>query len=48
MAEMGIAFRASDFRTIHSQGAIGFLDYFFFGDRFGETGPAASAIEFIE
>ena len=48
MAEMGIAFRAADFGPIHSQGAIGFLEDFFFGDRFGETGPAASAIEFIE
>ena len=48
MAEMGIAFRAADFGPIHSQGAIRFLEDFFFRDRFGETGPAASAIEFIE
>jgi len=48
MAEMGIAFRAADFGPIHSQGAIGFLDHFFFCDRFGEAGPAAPAIEFIE
>ena len=45
---MGIAFRAADFGPIHSHGAIGFLDDLFFGDRFGETGPAASAIEFVE
>ena len=48
VAEMGIAFRAADFGPIHSHGAIGFLDDLFFGDRFGETGPAASAIEFVE
>ena len=48
MAEMGIAFRAANFGTVHSQGAIGFLNDFFFGDRFGETGPAATAVELIE
>ena len=45
---MGIAFRAANFGTIHSQGAIGFLDDLFSRDRFGEAGPAAAAIEFIE
>src|SRR5439155_11592011 len=48
MAEMGIASRSADFGPIHSQGAIGFLDDFFFRDWFGETRPAAAAVEFIE
>ena len=48
MPEMGIAFCAANFGPIHSQGVIGFLENLFFCDRFGETWPAAPAIEFIK
>src|SRR2546421_10050546 len=48
MTEMGIAFAAADFGAFHSERAIRFFGHIFFFNRFGETGPAAAAIEFIE
>src|SRR5438067_8367333 len=48
VTEMGIAFAAADFGAFHSERAIRFFGDVVFLNRLGETGPAASAVEFIE
>ena len=48
VAEMRITFRATQFGAFHSQSAVRFFDNIFFRDWFGETGPAAAAVELIQ
>src|SRR4030095_3273426 len=48
MAEMGITFARTNLRALHAVGRIPFFHYFVLRNRLGETGPASSAVEFIQ
>src|ERR1700722_5808033 len=48
VAEMGIALAGTDLGPLHPKSAIRFLGDVLLFDRFGETRPATSAVEFIE
>src|SRR5207253_2151440 len=48
VAEMRFALAAADLRAFHSKRAVRFFGDVTFIDRFGEAGPAAAAVEFVQ
>src|SRR5215471_15290058 len=48
VAEMRIAFTATHFSAFHTKRAVRFFVHVVLVDRFGETRPAAAAVEFVE
>src|SRR5882724_622417 len=48
MAEMGITFARTNLRPLHAVGRIPLFHHFVLCNRLGETGPARTAVEFIQ
>ena len=46
MAKVGVALGAHNFGANHPMATIRFFGNFFFGNGFGEAGPAASSVKF--
>src|SRR2546426_159044 len=48
MAKMRITFARTDLPTLHTERAVGLFGHVLFCNRFGETGPACAAVEFVQ